>query len=101
MDDGSHVTSASVAFLDVNAQTVTWRPEAPIELDVSELEAAARQVEAIAATLRVHPKTVEAHMTRIYRRLGLASRSELAAWAVSGGLEPDDGIKSRGAPRGT
>jgi len=32
----------------------------------------------VAAALYVMPKTVEFHLTRIYRKLGLRSRSELA-----------------------
>jgi DNA-binding CsgD family transcriptional regulator len=32
----------------------------------------------IAQTLFVSPATVEAHLTRIYRKLGIRSRSELA-----------------------
>ena len=33
----------------------------------------------VAATLFVSRKTVEAHLTRVYRKLGVRSRTELAA----------------------
>lgn len=36
----------------------------------------------VAAQLFLSPKTVEAYLTRIYRKLGVRGRSGLAAWAV-------------------
>lgn len=36
----------------------------------------------VAAQVFLSPKTVEAYLTRIYRKLGLRGRGELAAWAV-------------------
>ena len=41
----------------------------------------------IAQTLFVSPATVEAHLTRIYRKLGIRSRSELARLVSDRGLE--------------
>ena len=39
----------------------------------------------IAQALTVSPKTVEAHLSRIYRKLGLRSRTELALHIVRNG----------------
>jgi DNA-binding CsgD family transcriptional regulator len=33
----------------------------------------------VSATLFLSPKTVEMHLTRVYRKLGVRSRTELAA----------------------
>ena len=33
----------------------------------------------IAASLFISPKTVEAHLTRIYRKLGVSSKAQLVA----------------------
>jgi DNA-binding CsgD family transcriptional regulator len=38
----------------------------------------------IAAALGVSPKTVEAHLSRIYRKLEVRSRTELAVLVVRG-----------------
>lgn len=38
----------------------------------------------IAATLFISLKTVEAHLTQIYRKLGIRSRAQLAAKLASG-----------------
>jgi len=50
----------------------------PTELRVAELVAQGLQTKEVAARLFVSPKTVEGHLSRIYRKLGLASRTELA-----------------------
>jgi DNA-binding CsgD family transcriptional regulator len=49
----------------------------PQELQVARLVAEGRTNRDVAATLFVTPKTVEFHLTRIYRKLGVRSRSEL------------------------
>ena len=41
--------------------------------------AAGRQNKEIAAAMFITPRTVESHLTRIYRKLGVRSRAELAA----------------------
>ena len=38
----------------------------------------------VAAALGLRPKTVEWHLSRVYRKLGVRSRTELAALAGSG-----------------
>jgi DNA-binding NarL/FixJ family response regulator len=45
---------------------------------VAELVAEGLQTKEVAARLFVSPKTVEGHLSHIYGKLGLASRTELA-----------------------
>ena len=62
------------------------RPAAPVgasgitaaETRVAELVAAGRSNREVAGELFMSPKTVEAHLSRIYRKLGVRSRAELA-----------------------
>jgi DNA-binding NarL/FixJ family response regulator len=42
----------------------------------------------VAAELFLSPKTIEFHLGRVYRKLGIHSRTELAALATDGRLEP-------------
>lgn len=49
------------------------------EREVSDLAAAGLRNTEIAARLHISPKTVENHLGRIYRKLGLRGRAELAA----------------------
>ena len=51
----------------------------PSELRVAELAAAGHSNRDIAQTLYVTPKTVEVHLTSIYRKLGISTRTELSA----------------------
>lgn len=51
----------------------------PTEERVAELAAAGRTNREVAQTLFMSPKTVEANLTRIYRKLGIHSRAELGA----------------------
>ena len=51
----------------------------PTELQVAELAVAGLRNSEIAARLFVSGKTVEANLSRIYRKLGVRSRTELAA----------------------
>jgi DNA-binding CsgD family transcriptional regulator len=50
----------------------------PTERRVAELVAEGLQTKQVAATLFVSPKTVEGHLTNIYAKLGVHSRTELA-----------------------
>jgi DNA-binding CsgD family transcriptional regulator len=50
----------------------------PTESRVAELVAQGLQTKEVAARLFVSPKTVEGHLSHIYGKLGLASRTELA-----------------------
>ncbi len=47
------------------------------EQRVAELAASGKTVREMAAALLISPKTVEAHLTHIYRKLGIRSRAEL------------------------
>ncbi len=49
----------------------------PSERRVAELAASGMTYRDVAATLFISPKTVEANLTRIYRKLGIRSRAEL------------------------
>lgn len=53
----------------------------PAEEQVARLVALGHTNTEVAALLRMSPKTVEANLTRIYRKLGVRSRTELAARA--------------------
>ncbi len=64
---------------------VGLRPRAPSELTVgervvAELVATGLTTRQAAEAAFMSPKTVEANLTRIYRKLGLSSRAELGAW---------------------
>ena len=65
----------------------------PPERSVARLVATGRSNRDVAAELMVSVKTVEFHLTRIYARLGVRSRGQLAALVASGGdarLSGDD-----------
>ena len=51
----------------------------PTEERIAELAAAGRTSREVAQALFVSPRTVEANLTRIYRKLGVGSRAELGA----------------------
>jgi DNA-binding CsgD family transcriptional regulator len=51
----------------------------PTEHRVAGLLAEGRTVKAVAELAFMSPKTVEAHLTRVYRKLGISSRAELGA----------------------
>ncbi|MBX7080929.1 MAG: LuxR C-terminal-related transcriptional regulator [Nannocystaceae bacterium] len=56
------------------------------ELEVALLVAEGLTTEEIGAKLFISPRTVSTHLTRIYERLGLPSRSALARYVVERGL---------------
>jgi DNA-binding CsgD family transcriptional regulator len=53
------------------------------ETEIAALVAAGRSNREIAAQLYIGVSTVEAHLTRIYRKLGLRGRTELSRWVHS------------------
>jgi len=56
------------------------------EVQVAELVAEGRTNREIAAALFIAPKTAEHHLSRVYRKLGIRRRSELAR--IAAGLRP-------------
>lgn len=50
------------------------------EREIARLAATGRTSRDIAEQLSLSPRTVDTHLSRIYRKLGLASRGALAAW---------------------
>jgi DNA-binding CsgD family transcriptional regulator len=69
-------------------QRVGLRPRAPAELTeserrVAELVAKGLTNREVAARLFMSPKTVEANLARVYRKLGISSRAELGAQQAS------------------
>jgi DNA-binding CsgD family transcriptional regulator len=58
----------------------------PTELRVATLAASGATNRAVATALAMSPKTVEAHLSRIYRKLGIRSRAELGTLAGKGDL---------------
>ena len=72
------------ARADADLQRIPTRPSAqeeltPTEQRVAELAAAGRTNREMAQLLFMSPKTVEANLTRIYRKLDISSRAELGA----------------------
>jgi DNA-binding NarL/FixJ family response regulator len=58
------------------------------ERRVAELAAAGLRNKEIAARLFVEVGTVEAHLSRAYRKLGVRSRTELGVRLAEGGVTP-------------
>lgn len=64
----------------------------PRELEVLALVGTGRANKEIAAELSISERTARTHVSNILRKLGLASRTQAALWAVREGLvEADDG----------
>ena len=72
----------------------------PQELQVALLVADGATNKEAAAALFVSPKTIEAHLLRVYRKLGLHSRSELARRMLTPGTAAGAGSASAHPPRG-
>jgi DNA-binding CsgD family transcriptional regulator len=60
----------------------------PSEQRVAELAASGMTTRDVAATLFMSPKTVEANLGRIYRKLGIRSRVELGQHLRSPDMPP-------------
>jgi len=58
---------------------------------IAELAASGKTNRAVAEAAFVSPKTVEANLARVYRKLRISSRAELGAWmaAESAGAESE------------
>jgi DNA-binding CsgD family transcriptional regulator len=79
-----------VAQTEFELDRIGLRPLAPSiltpsERKVAELAAVGLTTRRIADAVFLSPKTVEANVTRIYRKLGLRSRAELGAWLARQG----------------
>jgi DNA-binding NarL/FixJ family response regulator len=61
----------------------------PAERRIAALVAAGRKNREIGGELYLSVATVEAHLTRMYRKLGIRSRSELARLVADGAIEVD------------
>ena len=55
-----------------------WASLTPAELDVARLVSDGLANKEIAERLFVSPRTVQAHLTHVYRKLGVSSRVQLA-----------------------
>jgi pimeloyl-ACP methyl ester carboxylesterase/DNA-binding CsgD family transcriptional regulator len=89
-DDWQAVLDVLLGFLSEPVSTgprLTHR-----ELEVAELVAEGLTNQAIARRLSVAPRTAEAHVENIRRKLGVRSRAQIAAWVTEHRL-------GRGAPR--
>ena len=75
------------------------------EREVATLVAHGASNRHIAGTLVISERTAEAHVSHILNKLGLATRVQLAAWAVAHGLadasdpDPDPAADLTPAPR--
>ena len=78
------VAAGGVA-LSVRPSPATDRPLSRREVDVVALVVEGRSNDEIAAGLDISVKTVESHLTRIFERVHVASRTELATRAVREG----------------
>ncbi|MEM9453743.1 MAG: FHA domain-containing protein [Myxococcota bacterium] len=61
----------------------------PRQLEVARLVAAGAKNAEVARTLEVTSRAVASHLERIYRALGIGSRTELTRWLVEQGLHDD------------
>jgi DNA-binding CsgD family transcriptional regulator len=78
------------------------RPPTPLELTATEQRVAALAASGhtnrqVAATLFLSPRTVEANLARVYRKLGVSSRAELDA-AMAAGNPPGSSPEAGGPP---
>lgn len=70
----------------------------PHELQIAKLVVAGASNRDLAHRLFISPRTVESHLTTIFRKLGLRNRRELQARAlVDAGLQPDPSVGARPA----
>jgi DNA-binding NarL/FixJ family response regulator len=78
-----------------------WASLTPAELQVVRLVREGLRNDAIARQLFITPGTVKVHLSHIFAKLGITTRTELAAQAASQGLAADrpDSLNTRSLPR--
>jgi DNA-binding NarL/FixJ family response regulator len=79
--------SSDVRRLEDAAQREGIGTLSPREREVARLVAAGMNNRTVAFQIAVTPKAVEKCLTSIYRKLGLSSRSQLAAYVSAQGIE--------------
>jgi DNA-binding NarL/FixJ family response regulator len=81
------------------AQPTAAMPETgsltPREIEILKLAAAGRPNAELARMLWVTEQTVKFHLSNIYRKLGVANRTEASRWAQLNGLLDEDGGTQR------
>jgi len=65
-----------------------WSPLSAREYAVASLVADGLTNREIAARLVLAPKTISAHVEHILAKLGMARRSQIAAWTATVGVDP-------------
>ena len=75
-----------------------WRPLTVREFEIARLISAGMTNAQIASALVLSPKTISAHVEHILAKLGVARRTEIAAWAAS--LRPADAAPARASQVG-
>lgn len=62
----------------------------PRELEILQLVLAGKTNKAIASEIYVSAKTVEFHLDKLYKKIGVQTRMMAGIWAVQQGLRVDD-----------
>ena len=60
------------------------------QMQVAKLLADGENIKSIAFLLRISPKTVEYHRSRIYRAIDVQTFADLVKWAIVNGLTPPE-----------
>ncbi|MDD7969041.1 AAA family ATPase [Actinomycetospora lemnae] len=81
----AELAAAGVSLSRPSTTETAWAVLTPQEYQVARVVAEGRSNDEAAAALFVSRKTVENHLTRVYRKLGLRSRSELVRRFPDGG----------------
>lgn len=72
---------ARIEIARIGIRSTAQRTLTPVELQIARLIAEGKTNREIAGLLFLSVKTVEASLTRVYRKLEIRSRAELAAWS--------------------
>jgi DNA-binding CsgD family transcriptional regulator len=77
---GSWARNAAAELARVSPRHGASTDLTPTEQRIAEMAASGMTNRDVASALFVSPKTVEANLTRVYRKLGIRSRAELGRW---------------------